>query len=123
MDAVMNEPGGTAAGSRINVPGLEYAGKTGTAQVRRITAAERASGIRTGDALPWHLRDHGLFVAFAPVINPRYACSVVLEHGIGGARYAAPIARAALLFAQEKRILDLNTAFPVAAAGGGSRNL
>lgn len=123
MDAVMNEPGGTAAGSRINIPGMEFAGKTGTAQVRRISAAERATGIRTGEALPWRLRDHALFVAFAPVINPRYACSVVLEHGIGGARYAAPMAREALLFAQQRQILDRNTAYPVAVAAGAARNL
>jgi penicillin-binding protein 2 len=118
MDAVMNEPGGTALGSRIRVPGMEMAGKTGTAQVRRITATERASGIRTNAQLPWRLRDHALFVSFAPVAAPRYACSVVIEHGSSGSGVAAPIARDALLLAQTRRIADLPTAWPYAVASG-----
>jgi penicillin-binding protein 2 len=116
MDAVMNEAGGTAFGSRIREPGFEMAGKTGTAQVRRITAAERATGIRTNAELPWRLRDHALFVSFAPVAAPRYACSVVIEHGSSGSGFAAPIARDALLLAQSRRIVDMPTAYPVAVA-------
>jgi hypothetical protein len=80
MDAVTNQ-GGTAARSRIDVEGFDMAGKTGTAQVRRLTAELRG---RSPDSIPWKFRDHALFIAFAPVINPRYAISVVVEHGGGG---------------------------------------
>jgi penicillin-binding protein 2 len=69
------------------------AGKTGTAQVRRITRAERARGVRKNDELPWELRDHALFIAYAPAVAPRYAISVVVDHGGGGSAVAAPIAR------------------------------
>jgi penicillin-binding protein 2 len=114
LDAVMNEPGGTAYGSRIPEPEFAYAGKTGTAQVRRITAQERATGIRTNAELPWELRDHALFVAYAPLVNPRYAISVVVEHGGGGSAVAAPIARDILRLAQERDVLGIPTAYPVA---------
>lgn len=93
MNAVCNEQRGTAYSSRIKLPGYEMAGKTGTAQVRRITAAERARRVRRNEELPRHLRDHALFVAYAPVHDPRYACSVIVEHGGGGSTVAAPIAR------------------------------
>ena len=68
-------------------------GKTGTSQVRRITLQEREQGVKKNDELPWHQRDHALFVGYAPIVNPRYACSVVIEHGGGGAKAAAPVAR------------------------------
>jgi penicillin-binding protein 2 len=123
MNAVMNEGGGTAWGSRIKQAGFEMAGKTGTAQVRRISTAERAGGVRSNDSLPWRLRDHALFVAFAPVAAPRYACSVVIEHGSSGSGFAAPIARDALLLAQQRGILDRNTAFPIATADAKGRTL
>ncbi len=97
MDAVMNEAGGTARSSRIVADGLRMAGKTGTSQVRNISAAERASGVISNDQLPWNRRDHALFVGYAPYDNPRYAVSVVVEHGGGGSAAAAPIARDALL--------------------------
>jgi penicillin-binding protein 2 len=72
--------GGTAAMARMQVPGVEIAAKTGTAQVRRITMADRAAG-RTGNAgVPFKLREHALFICFAPADNPRYAASIVLEH-------------------------------------------
>jgi len=93
MNAVSNEAGGTAYGSRIAEAGMELAGKTGTAQVRRITAAERAAGIIKNEDLPWNRRDHALFVAYAPVKDPRYAISVFVEHGGSGSRAAAPIAK------------------------------
>ncbi|MBX2856427.1 MAG: penicillin-binding protein 2, partial [Rhodobacteraceae bacterium] len=93
MDAVSNESGGTAYRSRIAAPNFQLAGKTGTAQVRRISRAEREKGVRKNEELPWRLRDHALFVAFAPVDKPRYAISVVVEHGGGGSKAAAPIAR------------------------------
>ena len=67
-------------------------GKTGTAQVRRITAAQRAAGVKN-ETLPWKYRHHALFVGYAPAENPQYAVSVVVEHGVGGSRAAAPIAR------------------------------
>jgi penicillin-binding protein 2 len=94
MNGVSNEPGGTAYGSRIHDLGdLTLAGKTGSAQVRRITMAERATGVIKQEDLPWEQRDHALFVCFAPVIAPRYAMCVVIEHGSHGASTAAPIAR------------------------------
>lgn len=93
MNAVSNVPGGTAYRSRIKEPEWALAGKTGTSQVKRITKAERARGIIKNKDLPWKFRDHALFVAFAPVQDPRYAISVVIEHGGSGSRAAAPVAR------------------------------
>jgi len=89
---------GTAGASRLQVPGVEMCGKTGTAQVRKIVGSQRG---QSGD---WKYRDHGLFVFFAPYENPRYAGSVVIEHGLGGARAAAPVAKDVLtyLFDQER---------------------
>ena len=72
--------GGTGGAARMQIPGVSLAAKTGTAQVRRITMAERASGVLTNGQLPFKLRDHALFVCFAPADNPRYAAAVVLEH-------------------------------------------
>ncbi|MEZ5647886.1 MAG: penicillin-binding protein 2 [Alphaproteobacteria bacterium] len=117
MNGVVNEPGGTAYGSRITMPGFSMAGKTGTSQVRRITAAEREAGIKTNDELPWAQRDHAVFVAFGPVTQPRYACAVVVEHGGSGAKVAAPIARDILLELQKRDILRHN-ATPVAVGAG-----
>lgn len=93
MNSVSNVPGGTAYRSRIPEEGMHLAGKTGTAQVRRITRAERESRVLTNEELDWRQRDHALFVAFAPVHAPRYAISVVVEHGMSGSGTAAPIAR------------------------------
>ncbi|WP_419808109.1 penicillin-binding protein 2 [Sphingomonas sp.] len=72
--------GGTGAAARMEVPGVAIAAKTGTAQVRRITMAERRTGVLKNAALPFKMRDHALFVCFAPADNPRYAAAVVLEH-------------------------------------------
>ena len=84
---------GTAGASRLPFPDIQMCGKTGTAQVRRLSAsASRGQG---GD---WKYRDHGLFVFFAPYEKPRYAGAVVIEHGMGGARAAAPVAKDALTF-------------------------
>ncbi len=77
-------------------PSLRFAGKTGTAQVKRITERERDMGI-TQDQLPWHLRHHALFVCFGPIDNPRYACAVIVEHGQGGGKTAGPIGRDVLV--------------------------
>ena len=86
MDEVVNGHG-TAGASRLPLDGIRMGGKTGTAQVRRIMDRLRGQG---GE---WKYRDHGLFICFAPVDNPRYAASVVIEHGLGGARAAAPVAK------------------------------
>jgi len=72
--------GGTGAASRLYVPGVTLAAKTGTAQVRRITRAERRAGVLSNGQLPFRLRDHALFVCFAPANAPRYAAAIVLEH-------------------------------------------
>ena len=72
--------GGTGAAARLQIPGVFIAAKTGTAQVRRITMAERRSGVLKNGALPFKLRDHALLVCFAPADNPRYAAGIVLEH-------------------------------------------
>ena len=78
---------------RIKDEDFEMAGKTGTSQVRNITKAERARGVVRNEDLPWHRRDHALFVGYAPADNPRYAVAVVVEHGGGGSKAAAPIAK------------------------------
>ena len=93
MFAVSNNRRGTAYGSRIIEDAFRMAGKTGTSQVRNITAAERARGVTRNEDLPWNRRDHALFVNFAPYDDPRIAVSVVVEHGGGGSTAAAPIAR------------------------------
>jgi penicillin-binding protein 2 len=98
MYAVSNE-GGTAARSRIVDPSMIMAGKTGTSQVRIITAAERAAGVTKNEQLPWRRRDHALFVAYAPYDRPRYAIAQIVEHGGGGSAVAAPIARDIMLYA------------------------
>ncbi|APX89135.1 penicillin-binding protein 2 [Brevirhabdus pacifica] len=97
MFAVSNNTRGTAYRTRIAADGMEIAGKTGTSQVRNISKAERARGVFRNEDLPWERRDHALFVAFAPADNPRYAVSVVVEHGGGGSTAAAPIARDIML--------------------------
>lgn len=97
MRAVVNERRGTAWGARIIPREMQMAGKTGTSQVRQITAEERRAGVWRNEDLPWNRRDHALFVAFAPVEAPRLAVSVVVEHGGGGAATAAPIARDIML--------------------------
>lgn len=92
MGLVMNEEGGTGYASRFNLNGQKMAGKTASTQVRRITLKEREEGIKSQDELDWEHRDHGIFVGFAPLNKPKYAIAVVIEHGGGGARSAAPIA-------------------------------
>jgi len=103
MVDVVNSPFGTAFRSRINKPGMEMGGKTGTVQVRRISKTEREQGIRQNKDLPWKQRDHALFIGFAPVGAPRYVVSVVVDHGGSGSKVAAPIARDILLEAQQRR--------------------
>jgi penicillin-binding protein 2 len=116
MNRVTNEEGGTAYRARIDVPGMEMAGKTGTAQVRRITLRERQTGVRKNEEKPWEERDHALFVGFAPVRAPRYAVAVVVDHGGGGSKVAAPIARDILLEAQRRDAVRIAAAAPAAMA-------
>jgi len=102
MASVTNSPRGTAYRSRIKKSGFEMGGKTGTVQVRRITKAEREAGVRKNHELPWNERDHALFVGYAPVKAPRYAVSVVVEHGGGGSSTAAPIAHDIMMEVQRR---------------------
>ena len=99
MEAAVNDSDGTAYKSRIIDPKFQFAGKTGTAQVRRITEAEREKGVTKNEDLPWKKRDHALFTGYAPTQNPKYAISVIVEHGGGGSAVAAPIARDIMLYA------------------------
>lgn len=120
MAAVVNDQHGTAYGSRIREEPFSMAGKTGTAQVRRITAAQRAAGVKNED-LPWKFRHHALFVGYGPVEAPRYVAAVVVEHGVGGSKAAAPIARDILLAAQKRdprRIRTVDAAVEDAASSG-----
>ena len=116
MHDVVNGEHGTAKASRIVDPALLMAGKTGTSQVRNISAAERASGVISNDDLPWDRRDHALFVGFAPFDAPRYAVSVVVEHGGGGSTAAAPIARDVILRALTGALPPLD-AYPASQRG------
>lgn len=93
MFDVVNSQRGTGRKSKIKKKGWEMAGKSGTAQVRRISKLERKTGVLKAAERPWKERDHALFVAFAPYDAPRYAVSVIVEHGGGGSSVAAPIAR------------------------------
>lgn len=101
LSEVVNTPGGTAYRSRIPEKKWRMGGKTGTAQVRRITMAERETGVRSGQELPWELRNHSLFVGFAPIDNPRYAIAIVGAHQGFGSSFAAPMAKKILTKTQE----------------------
>ena len=120
MDAVTNSQRGTAYRSRIVDPEMAMAGKTGTSQVKRITQAERDSGKRREEDVPWHLRHHALFVGFAPVGKPRYACAVIVEHGGGGSKAAAPVAHDVLLETQRRDPSATPPRSQIAAAAGGA---
>ena len=106
MAEVVNSQKGTSFAARIVNDALKMAGKSGTSQVRNISAAERETGVVGNADLPWKQRDHALFVAFAPIDAPRYAVAVVVEHGGGGSSVAAPIARDALLRALTGKLPD-----------------
>ncbi len=116
MNQVVNGERGTAKSSRIVDPTMVMAGKTGTSQVRNISAAEREAGVISNDDLPWDRRDHALFVGFAPVDAPRYAVAVVVEHGGGGSLAAAPIARDVILRAMSDGLPSLD-AYPSSQRG------
>ncbi len=117
MRRVTNDQGGTAYRVRIAEPGMEMAGKTGTAQVRRITLSEHLTGVKKNEDLPWEKRDHALFVCFAPVTAPQYALSVVVEHGGGGSKVAGPIAHDIMLETQQRDPSRGGTGRDLALAG------
>ena len=123
MNAVVNEQGGTAYAARITDLTMAMGGKSGTSQVRRISAVEREHGVRKGAEVPWKDRDHALFVAFAPVSAPRYVCATVVEHGGasggGGSAVAAPICRD-ILFEAQKRDPARRVPEPEAIAQNGA---
>ena len=100
MFGATNEPMGTSFRSRLREPEYVYAGKTGTSQIRTITQEERELDLKNED-LPYEKRDHALFIAFAPYKNPRYAISVIIEHGGTGSSAAAPVAKKVI-----KRVLE-----------------
>ena len=102
MFKVVNESKGTAYNSRSE--SAPFAGKTGTSQVRRITVAERESEDFRKKEVEWKKRDHALFVGYMPVENPKYAVSVVIEHGGSGASTAAPIAKEIFQFTKNLEI-------------------
>ncbi|WP_321397955.1 penicillin-binding protein 2 [Emcibacter sp.] len=102
MSAVVNDVKGTAHYYIPHTKSYSMGGKTGTSQVRRISKAERDTGIRKYGEKPWIEREHALFVGYGPVEAPRYAVSVLVEHGGGGASSAAPIAADVMRYIQEK---------------------
>jgi penicillin-binding protein 2 len=118
MEAVVNG-NGTARAAKLPVEGVLMGGKTGTAQVRRISAGEHAGGVRSNESLAWRMRDHSHFVAFAPTDNPRYACAALVEHGGFGAQAAAPLVRDVMtyLFDKDRAMAAL---YPLEQQWGGS---
>jgi len=92
MYASTNEVRGTSYRSRIDDPKYQFAGKTGTAQVKKITEQERELDLKTFE-IPYEQRDHALYVAFGPYEDPRYALSIIVEHGGNGSTTAAPMAK------------------------------
>ena len=92
MFSSTNEIRGTSYSSRIDNPKYQFAGKTGTAQVKRISKRERELDLKI-DQIPYNDRDHALYIAFGPYKNPRYSLSIIVEHGGSGSRAAAPMAK------------------------------
>ena len=113
---VTNEPGGTGFSWRITEPGFEMAGKTGTAQVRVYSKEERARGLTRNENLEWKMRDHALFIGYAPVIDPKYAIVSIIEHGAVGAHPHVANARDILLFCQQRDPSRMPNAYPVTSA-------
>ena len=95
MEKVSLDEFGTGRNFRLGIKGVEMAGKTGTVQVRRISTKERESeeGVIKNEDRIWEWRDHALYVGYAPMDKPRYAISVIVEHGGSGSSKAGPIAR------------------------------
>jgi penicillin-binding protein 2 len=118
MNQVTHDPRGTAFAARITQAGKSMGGKTGTAQVRRITQRERDGGVIKNKDLQWKYRDHALFVGYGPIEKPRYAISVVIEHGGGGSSVAAPIARDVMAATLDRDPARLAPGADVAGLGG-----
>ena len=102
-----NEVYGTSFRSRIDDPKYQFAGKTGTSQVKRITEEERELDLDI-EQIPYKSRDHALYIAFAPYKNPRYAISILIEHGGSGGKVAAPIAKKLIKFVIDRHDLREN---------------
>ena len=100
MYSSTNEPGGTSYRSRLEDKKYTFAGKTGSSQIKRFTEAQREAEVKQ-ESLKYENRDHALFIAYAPVSDPKYAISVVVEHGGSGSKAAAPIAKKII-----KKVLD-----------------
>ncbi len=92
MFGATNELYGTSFSSRFDDKKYQFAGKTGTAQVRKISEEQRELDLKTSQ-IPYEQRDHALYVAYGPYENPRYALSIIVEHGGSGGKVAAPIAK------------------------------
>ena len=92
MFSSTNEVMGTSYRSRIEDLKYQFAGKTGTAQVKKITERDRELDLKLFE-IPYEERDHALYVAFGPYKNPRYALSIIIEHGGNGSTTAAPLAK------------------------------
>jgi len=108
MFASTNEVRGTSYSSRIEDPKYQFAGKTGTSQVKRITKEDRELDLKTSE-IPYNDRDHALYIAFGPYNNPRYALSVVVEHGGSGSSTAAPIAKKLFKLIIDRHVLREKT--------------
>ena len=116
MNKVMNEGGGSAFAWRITQPGFEMAGKTGTAQVRVYSEGQHGGPITKNSALAWKLRDHALFIGYAPVDNPKYAIVSIIEHGATPDHPHVQMARDVMLFCQQRDPAKLPAAYPTQAA-------
>ncbi|UCH73635.1 MAG: penicillin-binding protein 2 [Rhodospirillales bacterium] len=123
MNQVVNHEKGTARGSRLRDSAWAMAGKTGTSQVRRISEAERRSRVLKNEELEWLMRDHAVFVGYAPYETPRYAVAVVVEHGGSGSKAAAPVARDIMLELERREQQFASGEWPAQIAFSESRDL
>ena len=108
MFASTNELYGTSYSSRIEDPKYQFAGKTGTSQVKRITEEARELDLKISQ-IPYEERDHALYIAYGPYKNPRYAVSIIVEHGGSGSSTAAPIAKKLFKFIIDRHELREQT--------------
>ena len=108
MFSSSNEPGGTSYRSRLEDKRFTFAGKTGSSQIKKFTEEQREAEVKQ-ESLPYDNRDHALFIAFAPFSDPKYAISVVVEHGGSGSKAAAPIAKKVIKKVLERHKLRQST--------------
>ena len=106
--ASTNELYGTSYSSRIEDPKYQFVGKTGTSQVKRITEEARELDLKISQ-IPYEERDHALYIAYGPYKNPRYAVSIIVEHGGSGSSTAAPIAKKLFKFIIDRHELREQT--------------